>query len=337
MNTPVSIFLLIEATLFILLVIVRAFPLQPSDLTQYELKRRAKARDEAAKHDLRLQAAIADLLTIRYLKDTLLVIIITIYNVSMFDWLLGAIITFVVLLIANMVARWNIVIKTVQKIYNKYEIRALSLVEKLRPGLKILQPSGIQPIGDFSIHSTHELKYLIENSDEVLNKDQKNLLAHALDFPDKPVKTVMVPKAKVHTIDKKELLGPLVLDDLHKTGHSRLPVINRDINHVVGVLHVQDLLTLDSKRSVTVEKAMEAKVYYINQEQSLEHALAAFLQTRHHLFVVINEIRETVGIVTLEDVIEALIGRKIVDEFDTHEDLELVSQRNNQPKDSVDV
>ncbi len=341
MNTDVSIFLLIEVVLFILLVIVRAFQIQPSELSQYELKRRAKSRDEMAKHDLRKDTAIPDLLTVRYLKDTLLVIAITIYTVSALDWFIGAIITLAILIVANIVARWSVVIKIVQKIYEKYEIRSLLMVEKLHSGLKILRPPNIQAANDFSIHSTQELKHLIEQSDEVLSKDEKKLLVHALDFPDKPVKTIMVPKSAVHSIDKKELLGPLVLDDLHKTGHSRLPVINRDIDHVVGVLHVHDLMTLDKKRSVTVEKAMESKVYYINQEQSLEYALAAFLQTRHHLFIVINESRETVGIVSLEDVIEAMIGREIVDEFDNHEDLRAVAERNtlrnNQPKDGVDV
>lgn len=341
MNTPVSIFLLVEVVLFILLVIVRAFQIHSSDVTNFELKRRAKTRDEVAKHELRKENAVTDLLTIRYLKDTLLVIIITIYTVSVLGWLYGAVVTLGILLAANVVARWNIVITTVQKLYDKYEIKLLSMVEKLHPALKVLRLPSVQPTSDFTIHSKQELKYLIENSDEVLNSDEKHLLAYALDFPEKPVKSVMVPKSAIHSIDKKELLGPLVLDDLHKTGHSRLPVINRDIDHVVGVLHVQDLLTLDTKRSVTVEKAMEAKVYYINQEQSLEYALAAFLQTRHHLFIVINEFRETTGIVTLEDVVEALIGRKIIDEFDTHEDLRAVAERNtlknNQPKDGVDV
>ncbi len=73
---------------------------------------------------------------------------------------------------------------------------------------------------------------------------------------------------------------------------------------------------------------MEKKVYYINQAQTLQHALAAFLSTQHHLFVVVNGYRETAGILTLEDCIEALLGRKIIDEFDTHDDLRVVASRN---------
>lgn len=75
---------------------------------------------------------------------------------------------------------------------------------------------------------------------------------------------------------------------------------------------------------------MDKKVFYIHQDQSLQQALAAFLRTRHHLFVVINEYRETVGLLSLEDVIEALLGRKINDEFDVYDDLRKVAEVNPQ-------
>jgi len=131
------------------------------------------------------------------------------------------------------------------------------------------------------------------------------------------------------------------LDDLHKTGHSRLPVIKGDIDHVIGILHLNNLLSLDIKRSTTAEKAMEKKVFYIRQDQTLQHALAAFLRTKHHLFVVVNEFRETVGLLALEDVLEALLGRKIVDEFDEHDNLRQVALRNprgnNHPDQREDV
>jgi magnesium and cobalt transporter len=132
-----------------------------------------------------------------------------------------------------------------------------------------------------------------------------------------------------------------VLDELHKTGHSRFPVIDTDIDHIVGVLHIKDLLRVGAKDSETAEQAMEKRVFYINQEQTLDHALAAFIKTRHHLFVVVNGYRETAGVLTLEDVMEALLGREIVDEFDLHDDLRAVAARsakdNNNPPQAVNV
>lgn len=92
------------------------------------------------------------------------------------------------------------------------------------------------------------------------------------------------------------------------------------------------MLSLDVKQSVTAEKAMEPKVFYIRSDHTLEHALAAFIKTRHHLFIVINKERETVGLLTLEDVIEALIGRAILDEDDNHADAKSVSQHDAEPK-----
>lgn len=341
MNMAVSIFLLVEVILFFLIVIVRAIRIDSSGLTSYELNRRAKTKDDIAKHNLRRENATADLATLRYIKDTVLMVILVIFTVWTLGWVVGLVLSVLLLLLANVFARWSVITNTAQKLYDKYEINLLLIVEKISPGLKFLRTYNVQPVSDFALHSKEELVHLVETTQNILSQDEKQLLSSALSFQQKPVRDVMTPKSAIHSIGKKELLGPLVLDDLHKTGHSRFPVINRDIDHVVGVLHVQSLLALDTKRSVIVEKAMESRVFYINQDQSLQHALAAFLRTHHHLFIVVNEFRETVGILSLEDVIEALIGRKIIDEFDTHEDLRAVAERNtqknNDPESRVDV
>lgn len=89
---------------------------------------------------------------------------------------------------------------------------------------------------------------------------------------------------------------------------------------------------------------MDKRVHYIRQDHTLPQALAAFLSTHHHMFIVINEFRETVGILTLEDTLESLIGRRIIDEFDAHDDMRAVAERNarsegaiNRSTDSTDV
>lgn len=139
----------------------------------------------------------------------------------------------------------------------------------------------------------------------------------------------MTPRGVIDTVAKSDVIGPLLLDDLHKTGHSRFPVTDGDIDHIVGILHIRSLLTLDhGKKTSRVEKAMDKKIYFIDQDQKLERALSAFIKTRHHMFIVVNGYRETAGILTLEDTLEALLGRKILDEFDVVDDLRALAARN---------
>ena len=153
-------------------------------------------------------------------------------------------------------------------------------------------------------------------------------MASTLHFGDKTVEQIMTPRGVVDTVNKDQIIGPLLLDELHKTGHSRFPVMDGDIDHIIGVLHIRNLLTLKDKTSHRAATAMEKKVYFINQDQKLEKALAAFIKTRHHMFVVVNDYRETAGIITLEDVVEALLGRKILDEFDVVDDLRALAAKN---------
>lgn len=166
------------------------------------------------------------------------------------------------------------------------------------------------------------------------------LIQCGLEFGDKKVRDVMTPKSMVDALKENETLGPVVLDRLHKSGHSRFPVHEGDVDHMVGMLYLRDLVPL-KKNLKYARDAMHKQVYYIREDQDLEHALAAFLKTHHHLFVVVNGYRETVGLLSLEDVIEALLGRKIIDEFDQHHDLRVVAERNprgnNVPANRKDV
>ena len=104
------------------------------------------------------------------------------------------------------------------------------------------------------------------------------------------------------------MVGPLLLDELHRTGHSRFPVVDGDIDHIIGVLHTRDFMSLKEAVSAQVQTVMDPNVYYIDGAQSLEQALGAFIKTRQQVFIVVNTYRETVGMVTLDDCIEALLG-----------------------------
>lgn len=312
-----------------------------SRLSRFELERRREAGDGAAEEAIERERLLGDILSVQRVLCALFLVIFVALSVAALGWLWGVLLAVAVALEYAALARLPIVHDNSQRLYEQYEEQLLRFMRDHEGIFKLLRNVSTT-VTETRLDSREELMHLVQGSGQLLNPNEKKLLLHGLEFGERQVSEVMTPRGVIDSISKKELLGPLVLDDLHKTGHSRFPVTDGDIDHVVGVLHIQDLFVLDAKqRSTTVEKAMEPRVFYIHENQTLEKALAAFLRTRHHLFVVVNEYRETVGLLSLEDVIEALLGRKIIDEFDAHEDLRAVAERNpranNEPKMHEDV
>jgi CBS domain containing-hemolysin-like protein len=153
--------------------------------------------------------------------------------------------------------------------------------------------------------------------------EQLDLLIHALTFGDKSVFECMVPRRVVRSVSAEEAIGPLVIRDLHDSGHSRFPVYQQKPENIVGTLYLRDLINL--KHTGQVKDVMEHSVYYVHEEYPLEQVLHAFLKTKHHLFIVVDKFEEYVGVITIEDIIEQILGVKIVDEFDAYDDMRAVA------------
>ena len=328
--------------LFIILLIVAAVRPKHSEFSIFELERRVEIGDKSAKKALTREKSLGDVISLQRILTALLLVTLALLCVVNFGWLIGILISLFVVIEYGAISRLSFFRSCSQRLYKHLEKPMLRFMRKAPFVFKILRSVSTDDyIRNQHIDSRAELQHLIDESENVLTPDEKKLIVHSLSFDDQLVNTIMTPRDEISSIKKSEFLGPLALNDLHKVGHSRLPVINGDIDHIVGILHLQSLLTLDIKRSMTAEKAMEPKVYYIREDQNLHHALAAFLRTHHHLFIVVNESRETIGLLTLQDVIEALLGRKIIDEFEAHDDLRSVASRNlrnyNHPEKYEDV
>ncbi len=202
----------------------------------------------------------------------------------------------------------------------------------------------IRTSGHLHIHTglyqKEDLLELLERQngqlDSRISLDELALARHALVFEDKVVRDIMTPRRVVKMVDKKESVGPLLLDELHKSGFSRFPVFETKQDNVVGTLYLRTLV--EKKSTGSVGDVMSKRVYYVNEDQPLGHVLKAFLKTKHHLFIVVNKFEEISGVVTIEDILEQLIGRKIVDEFDKYDDLREVAalqakkEQKNHPK-----
>lgn len=302
---------------------------QLSHHSRFELKRRASSGDKEAKLLLKRHSLLRDLFSLQRVISAILLVLLSVLGVELFHWTVGIIVSLVIALESGAVARISWWQQYSQKLYESCEGSILGFIEKHPLVFKAIRSVAPMPSDGYDIESKEELLAMVSQAGDALAADEKKMISGVLSFDTIPVKEVMTPRSVVEAVEADEILGPLVLDNLHKTGHSRFPVYHGDMDHVVGMLYIQDLFDIGQvKSSRKVSTAMSKKVYYIHQNHSLHQALAAFLKTRHHLFVVVNEFRETVGIISLEDVIERILGKVIVDEFDAHEDLRKVAQSN---------
>ena len=313
---------------FVALIILTAMQPPRTKLSAFELDRRAKMGDNTAKESLVRDKAINDLISLRRVLTALLLITIGFMSVANFSWLVGILISLFVIFEYGAIARIGFIKKISSKLYRRIEMPIINFTKKHPRVISLLRSAPVLNSYSQYIGSRQELQYLISKSDAILTPDEKKMIVNSLEFSHQTVSTIMTSRNKIASINKSEFLGPLALDDLHKTGHGRLPVVDGDIDHIVGILDIKNLLTLDVRMSKTAEKLMDPKVFYLRSDQTLPNALAAFLQTHSSIFIVVNKDRETVGVLSLSDIIEFLVGRKLVDKFEDHDRLDAVVNHN---------
>ena len=179
--------------------------------------------------------------------------------------------------------------------------------------LAVLRVFGVRPGAEAQAHSTEELRMLVAASTRkgILQESERVLVGNALDFAETLVRQVMVPRTEIIAVpDDSTVAG--VVQVLRQTPFTRLPVYRDDLDHIVGVIHVKDVVGAALDRPV---REIMRKPLYLPETLHLDRALAQFRRERVQLAVVIDEFGGTAGLVTLEDVIEELVG-EVQDEFD---------------------
>ncbi len=289
------------------IVIVAMHPL-PAVESSFELKRRAK-HSSAATSQLKREKRLASILFILRLKAALLLLVGVLLLVSLFHPVAGAALAILVVTASHVIASQPPLLSLSNRLYEIIEPPLLKLTGK-KPKIwrAITRDTSHSTDRYRRVDSREDLMQLIEKSAGGLQEDDRRVITGALNFRQQTAASVMVPRSEIKSVDRKEFLGPLVLDELHGYGHKQLPVTSGDIHHVVGVLSLGDLLSLDVKRSVTAEKAMSKAVVRVNRRDALEDVLHELVSTRQHLAIVVNDNKQTVGLLTLRDVLTALIG-----------------------------
>ena len=179
------------------------------------------------------------------------------------------------------------------------------------------------------LYEKTDLVELLERQKGQLNSrissSEIDLLLHSLTFGDRLVVDALTPKRVLKTVAATETIGPILLDELSKSGHSRFPVYDQKHDHIVGILYLHDLV--GNHQTGRVADVMSRKLTYVHEDFTLHHTLQVFLKTKQHLFLVVNSFEELIGIITIEDVLEQMIGKQIVDEFDRYDDLRAVAAK----------
>ena len=165
-----------------------------------------------------------------------------------------------------------------------------------------------------------EIKQLIDVGEEegLLSEDEGEMIQSILSFRDTLAREIMVPRTDAVIISADtpiEKLLQLVIQE----GHSRFPVHGGTIDNIIGILHVKDLLTLWSEEHLDLKDILRIP-YFIPETKKISHLLRELRDKKSHMAIVIDEYGGTAGLVTIEDIIEEIIG-EIHDEYDNDETL----------------
>ena len=147
----------------------------------------------------------------------------------------------------------------------------------------------------------------------IIDSDALSIIEGALFASEKSVSDVMVPRPEMHVIEVSLPL-PDIIAEVNKTGHSRFPVIEEDRDHVLGILLAKDLLKVHNAASFDL-RAILRPALFIPEFKRLNVLLREFRLSHHHMAIVLDEYAGVSGLVTIEDVLEEIVG-EIEDEYD---------------------
>jgi CBS domain containing-hemolysin-like protein len=180
----------------------------------------------------------------------------------------------------------------------------------------VLRVMGVKGHGEEDFHSEEELRLILTESEEggAIKPSENELIQNVFDFDDRIVKQVMVPQNRILAIDV-ELGRNEVTKRVIEEGFSRLPIYLGDIDNIIGIVHSKDLLKALIENKFKTLKEIMRPVHFIPESMKINELLRDFQKHHYQMAIVTNEFGSTAGLVTMEDIIEELVG-EIQDEHD---------------------
>src|SRR6185312_637145 len=175
--------------------------------------------------------------------------------------------------------------------------------------------------------SSEELRTVVAEAGSMIPARHRQMLLSILDLGQITVNDIMIPRQEISAIDVQDNWDD-ILDQLRQTPHTRLPVYDGELDNLVGILHMKRVVHELARGTLTRERLFEIarnrEPYFVPEETSLNVQLAQFQRNRRRLAFVVNEYGDIEGLVTLEDILEEIVGEFTTDPATvTHKDIHI--------------
>ncbi|MDP3149283.1 MAG: hemolysin family protein [Ignavibacteria bacterium] len=181
----------------------------------------------------------------------------------------------------------------------------------------LIRSIGFSQIHGAEIHSSEEIKYLVKQGKEsgIIETEDYAIIKNAFDFSERTAKQIMIPRHRVLAFDVEEF-NESVLEKILEENYSRIPFYEESLDNIVGVVYLKDLL-LNLRRNTPINiRELMRPVMFIPESKRIGQLLREFQKNHQQIAVVISEYGGTDGIITMEDILEELVG-EIQDEHDS--------------------
>jgi CBS domain containing-hemolysin-like protein len=179
-----------------------------------------------------------------------------------------------------------------------------------------LNALGIRPVTGLDAHTSDELQYLVQQGKESgeIDAAEYNIIKNAFQFSEQMAKQIMVPRTDVVAIDINDFSENTLERIIHE-GYSRIPCYEDNMDNIAGVVYLKDILmALRKSKTLNIRDIMRS-ILIVPETKRIDQLLSEFQSKRQQIAVVVNEYGGTEGIITMEDILEELVG-EIQDEYD---------------------
>ena len=201
------------------------------------------------------------------------------------------------------------------------------IINKISSGLLIIL--GLDPSRKKASITEDELRTIVDVSHEegIIEKEEREMIKNVFDFGESQAKDVMIPRIDMTCISIDSTYDEII-DVFREDKYTRLPVYEDSVDNVVGIINVKDLLLCDDKSKFSVKNILR-KPYYTYEFKKTSELMEELKKTSNNFTIVIDEYGSTVGMITLEDLLEEIVG-EIRDEYDYDEVDDIIRLADNE-------